>query len=141
MQKREKYKRKLKIAGFSSTEQNLNSKKQLRFWAQVSSPSSVTGQFKWDIKDSLVYSQRRNIQFTLLYCVYCVFRYKQSRKFRNRSKNDAINIAITVNHLQKLVIKLVGKQISRGSKFSHTIMLNLSLDQINHSSLLIYYYL
>lgn len=75
----------------------------------------------------------------MLYCVYCVFRYKQSRKFRNRSENDAINIAITVIHLLKPLIKLVDKQISRGSKFSYTITLNLSLEQINNSSLLIYY--
>lgn len=139
MQKTEKYKRKLKITGLSSTEWNLNPTKQLSVWAQVSSLSSLTGELKLYKKDSSVYSQRRKIPFMLLYYVYGVFRNRQSRKFRNRSKNDAINIAITVIHLQKPLIKLVGKQISRGSKFSHTIMLNLTLEQISNSSLPIYY--
>ena len=56
------------------------------------------------------------------------------------TKNYAINGIITVIHLLKLPIKLVGKQINKGTKFSHTIMLILTLEQIIHSSLYIISY-
>lgn len=55
------------------------------------------------------------------------------------TKNYAVNIVITVIHLLKLPVKLVGTQINRGTKFSYIIMLNLTLEQIIHCSLSMYY--